>query len=148
MGWSFLLEMNKWMEWEIAKRDWTLIFVFLGSSKIESTSSRLKLLSEQWLSNWMDLKAISQQRWSLQDKLPCRNHDTSCCMIYLATIMIRLNLTISYRLHFLELVPGTIGRICFGILILDAFPRTYFKLGSRDIFQFTEYVVEKKLPFN
>ena len=125
-----------------------MIFVFLGSSKIESTSSRFKLLSEQWLSNWMDLKAISQQRWSLQDKLPCRNHDTSCCMIYLATIMIRLNLTISYRLHFLELVPGTIGRICFGILILDAFPRTYFKLGSRDIFQFTEYVVEKKLPFN
>ena len=44
----------------------------------------------------MDLKAISQQRWSLQDKLPCRNHDTSCCMIYLAIIMIRLILTISH----------------------------------------------------
>ena len=82
---------------------WTLIFVFQESSKIESTSSQFKLLSEQWLSNWMDLKAISQPRWSLQDKLPCRNHDTSCCMIYLAAIiMIRLILTISHDRDFIS----------------------------------------------
>ena len=82
---------------------WTLIFVFQESSKIESTSSQFKLLSEQWLSNWMDLKAISQLRWSLQDKLPCRNHDTSCCMIYLVVIiMIRLILTISHDTNFIS----------------------------------------------